>query len=69
MNIYESDDISFSDALLLLSNNMRIIVSQESKLKNRDKEPIYLIYGLDNPFENIKNKSNDLSGYQISFYT
>ena len=62
-------NISFSDALLLLSNNMRIIVSKESKLKNREKEPIYLIYGLDKPFENIKNKSDDFSDYQISVYT
>ena len=62
-------NISFNDALLLLSNNMRLIVSQESKIKTRDKEPIYLIYGLDNPFVNIKNRSDDLSDNQIAIYT
>ena len=61
--------ISLSDAILLLSNNMRIIVSKESKLKTRDKEPIYLLSGIENPFNNIKNKSDEFSDYQISIYT
>ena len=61
-------DISFREALLLLSNNMRIIVSQKNKYK-MNRESIYLIYSLDNPFVNIKNKSNDFSEYQISAYT
>ena len=62
-------DISFREALLLLSNNMRIIVSQKNKYNLMNKESIYLIYSLDNPFLNIKNKSNDFSEYQISAYT
>ena len=62
-------DLTFNDALLLLSNNMRIISSTERKLKTPNKEPIYLIYSLDKPFENIKNLSNELSDYQISVYT
>ena len=61
--------IGFSDALLLLSNNMRIIISPESKLKTRPKEPIYLVSGLESPFENIKNKTDEISDYQISVYT
>jgi hypothetical protein len=35
--------ITFTEALLLLNNNMRIIVSKESKLKTRNKEPIFLL--------------------------
>ena len=62
-------DTSFSDSLLLLSNNMRIIMSSESKIKTRNKEPIYLIYSLEDPFRNIKNKYDELSDYQISIYT
>ena len=72
-NIYDMSiskkNISFTDSLLLLSNNMRIIVSDESKLKYRNKEPIYLIYSLDHPFVNIKNRTNEISDYQISVYT
>ena len=62
-------NISFSDSLLLLSNNMRIIMSSESKIKTRDKEPIYLISGLEEPFKNIKNTVEDISDYQIAVYT
>ena len=62
-------DTSFSDALYLLSNNIRIIMSPESKLKYRNKEPIYLISGLEHPFLNIKNSSDEISDYQISVYT
>ena len=62
-------DVNFNDALLLLSNNMRIIASMERRLKSESKEIIYLIYSLDNPFENIKDKSTGLSDYQISVYT
>jgi hypothetical protein len=62
-------NISFSDSLLLLSNNMRIIMSSESKIKARDKEPIYLISGLDEPFKNIKNTKEVISEYQIAVYT
>ena len=62
-------DISFREALLLLSNNMRIIVSQKNKYDSINKESIYLIYSIDKPFMNIKNQSNDLSEYQISAYT
>ena len=62
-------NISFSDSLLLLSNNMRIIMSPESKIKTRPKEPIYLVSGLESPFDNIKNKADELSDYQISVYT
>ena len=62
-------NISFSDSLLLLINNMRIIMSPESKIKTRSKEPIYLVSGLESPFENIKNKNEELSDYQISVYT
>ena len=61
--------ISFNDVLLLTSNNMRILVSPESRLKNRNKEPIYLLSGFDEPFSNIKNLDEDLSEYQISAYT
>ena len=69
-NISQSEiNIYLNDALLLLSNNMRIIVSDESKLKTRDSEPIYLISGFDDPFQNIKDKSAELSDYQISIYT
>ena len=62
-------NISLNDALLLTSNNMRIIVSAESRAKNRNKEPIYLLSGFTNPFENLKNTSEDLSEYQIAAYT
>ena len=62
-------NISFSDSLLLLSNNMRIIMSSESKIKIRNKEPIYLISGLEEPFKNIKNTKEDISEYQIAVYT
>ena len=48
---------------------MRIIMSSESKIKTRNKEPIYLIYSLEDPFRNIKNKYDELSDYQISIYT
>jgi hypothetical protein len=57
---YSVIQIGFSDALLLLSNNMRIILSPESKLKTRPKEPIYLVSGLESPFENIKNKTDEI---------
>ena len=62
-------NISLNDALLLTSNNMRIIVSSESKAKTRDKEPIYLLSGFEKPFENVKNLKEDLSDYQIAVYT
>ena len=62
-------NISLNDALLLTSNNMRIIVSEESRSKNRDKEPIYLLSGYTNPFSNIKSLTEDLSDYQIAVYT
>ena len=62
-------NLSLNDALLLTSNNMRIIVSSESRIKGRDKEPIYLLSGYDSPFENIHNLTEDLSDYQISVYT
>ena len=62
-------DTTFSDALLLLSNNMRIMVSKESKIKTRDYEPIYLLSGLKNPFKNIKNLEDDFSDFQTSVYT
>ena len=62
-------NISLNDALLLTSNNMRIIVSSESRLKTRDKEPIYLLSGFENPFGNINNLTEDLSDYQIAVYT
>ena len=62
-------NITLNDALLLLSNNMRIIISNESGKKSRDKEPIYLISGYNNPFENIKNNKEELSDYQIAVYT
>ena len=35
---------------------MRMIISNESGNKSRDKVPIYLISGFNNLFENIKNK-------------
>ena len=61
-NIYHISNskinISLNDAFLLTSNNMRIIVSSESKFKYRDKEPIYLLSGFENRFENIKNLIN-----------
>jgi len=60
---------TFSETLLLLSNNMRIIVSKESKSKNRNMEPIYLLSGLEEPFDNIKNTNEDFSDYQIATYT
>ena len=66
---YNTLNISFSDALLLLSNNMRIIMSSESKIKTRDKEPIYLISGLKDPFQNVKNSTEEISEYQISVYS
>ena len=62
-------NISLNDALLLTSNNMRIIVSDESRSKTRDKEPIYLLSGFENPFSNLKNLAEDLSDYQIAVYT
>ena len=62
-------NISLNDALLLTSNNMRIIVSSESRFKNRDKEPIYLLAGYDDPFKNLRNLTDDLSDYQIAVYT
>ena len=62
-------DTSFSDALTLLSNNMGIITSPESKIKTRVKEPIYLISGLEEPFKNIRNISEKISDYQIAVYT
>ena len=66
---YSIIQTTFSDALLLLSNNMRIIISSESRLKDRSKEPIYLISGLDNPFNNIQNKKAEISDFQIGVYT
>jgi hypothetical protein len=62
-------DVSMNDALLLTSNNMRIIISKESRLKTRDKEPIFLLSGYDKPFENLNNLTEDLSEYQIAVYT
>ena len=62
-------NISLNDALLLTSNNMRIIVSSESRAKNRDLEPIYLLSGYMYPFGNINNLTDDLSDYQIAVYT
>ena len=62
-------NISLNEALLLMSNNMRIIVSSESRSKNRDKEPIFLLSGFENPFLNIQNIKEDLSDYQIGVYT
>ena len=63
-NIYTT----FTEALLLLSNNMRIIVSKESRSKTRKEEPIFLLSGLEEPFNNIKNTKEDFSDYQISTY-
>ena len=72
-NIYQISNnlvnISLNDALLLTSNNMRIIVSAESRAKNRDKEVIYLLSGYTNPFEHLTNLTEDLSDYQIAVYT
>lgn len=65
---YSDINISLSDALLLLSNNMRMIVSEESKVKTREKEPIYLIYGYKDPFHNL-NKTEELSDYQTAVYS
>ena len=62
-------NISLNDALLLTSNNMRIIVSSESRAKNRDKEPIYLLSGYTNPFNNIEVLTEDISDYQVAVYT
>ena len=62
-------DVSMNDALLLTSNNMRIIVSKESRIKTRDKEPIYLLSGYTNPFKYLNNLTEDLSDYQIAVYT
>ena len=62
-------DVSMNDALLLTSNNMRIIVSKESRLKSRNKEPIYLLTGYSNPFKYLNNLTEDLSDYQIAVYT
>ena len=62
-------NISLNDALLLTSNNMRIIVSSESRDKNRNKEPIYLLSGFIYPFSNLRNSTEDLSEYQIAVYT
>ena len=64
-NIYTT----FTEALLLLSNNMRIIVSKESRSKTRKEEPIFLLSGLEEPFNNIKNTKEDFSDYQISTYS
>ena len=66
---YNLMNISLNEALLLMSNNMRIIVSSESRFKNRDKEPIFLLSGFENPFSNIQNLKEDLSDYQIAVYT
>ena len=62
-------DVSMNDALLLTSNNMRIIVSKESRLKSRNKEPIYLLTGYSDPFKYLDNLTEDLSDYQIAVYT
>jgi hypothetical protein len=48
---------------------MRIIVSKESRIKTRNKEPIYLLSGYDDPFIYLKNLTEDLSDYQIAVYT
>ena len=64
-NIYTT----FNEALLLLSNNMRIIVSKKSRSKTRNNEPIYLLSGLEDPFNNIKITDDDFSDFQISTYT
>ena len=40
---------------------MRIIASDESRAKNRDKEVIYLLSGYTNPFEHLINLNDDLS--------
>ena len=66
---YNLMNISLNEALLLMSNNMKIIVSPESRFKNRDKEPIFLLSGFENPFLNIQNLNEDLSDYQIAVYT
>ena len=66
---YSDISYPFSEALILLSNNMRIIISSESKVKTRDKEPIFLISGTDNPFQNVKNNSEIISDFQIAVYT
>ena len=66
---HSSIDTSFSESLLLLSNNMRIITSTESKIKTRNKEPIYLISGLEEPFQNVKSTSEEISDFQIAVYT
>ena len=69
-NFYQTEkNISLNDALLLLSNNMRIIISKESGIKTRQKEPIYLISSYDSPFDNIYNRNEELSDYQIAVYT
>ena len=47
---------------------MRRIVSEESKIKTRDKEPIYLIYSYKDPFHNL-NKTEELSDYQTAVYS
>ena len=62
-------DVSMNDALLLTSNNMRIIVSKESRLKTRNKEPIFLLSGYTNPFKYLNNLTEDLSEYQVAVYT
>ena len=62
-------DTNFNNALLLLINNIKIIASIDREEKSGRKEPIYLIYSLDNPFANIKNKNIALSDYQIAVYT
>ena len=62
-------EISMNDALLLTSNNMRIIVSKESRLKSRNKEPIYLLSGYSDPFKYLNNITEDLSDFQIAVYT
>ena len=66
---YSEISSPFSEALILLSNNMRIIISSESKVKTRDKEPIFLISGTENPFQNVKNNSEVISDFQIAIYT
>ena len=62
-------NLSLNEALLLTINNMRIISSLESRARKRNKDHIYLLSGLNNPFENLNNLTTDLSEYQIAVYT